>query len=140
MATLTTWQAEKDGYFQGTATLGQTVGRAIDWFLDHLRKLPQLPKVEPMKGHWRTWADGDPMSVTDSWITMMIEEGRLPHRDQVTYLGNRPDQALTRVMSGTHVFVEMLDTVHRSRHRCTIFDNVLLADREGWLKSLGKGA
>lgn len=136
MATLTTWEAEKGGYFQGRPTPGQIV----DWLWEKVRKLPQLPKIEPLKGHWRTWPDGEAIGVSDAWLTKMIQDGRLPDRSQVNYLGARADKALMRAMEGTHVIVEMLDTDRRTRHRCIYLDNVLLADGDGWKKSLKKGA
>ena len=58
MTTLTSWEADKGGYFQGTASPGQLVGRIVDLALKSLRKLPQLPKIEPNQGHWKTWAVG----------------------------------------------------------------------------------
>lgn len=140
MATLTIWEAEKRGYFQGTATPGQAVGRAVDWFLDKVRKLPQLPNIEPNKDHWKTWLDGEPMGVSDKWITQMIDDGRLPSRDQVTYSGTRADTANMRAMTGTHVIVEMLDTDRKTRHRCIYLGTVLTATREGWDASLQKAS
>jgi hypothetical protein len=140
MATLTTWEAEKGGYFLGTATPGQLVGRAIDWALEKVRKLPQLPKIEPNKGHWKTWADGEPIGISEEWITKMIQEGRLPGRDQVTYSGAHTDKAVMRAMTGTHVIVEMLNTDRQTRHRCILLDNVLVAAREGWEASLKRAA
>jgi hypothetical protein len=136
MTTLTTWEADKGGYFQGTATPGQIVGRVVDWAWDKARKLPQLPKIELNKDHWKTWQDGKPMGVSDEWITKMIQEGRLPGRDQVTYSGAREDKAEMRAMTGTHVIVEMLDTDRKTRHRCILLGNVLVATREGWEASL----
>ena len=136
MATLTTWEADRGGYFQGTATPGQVIGRLVDWALEKVRKLPQLPKIEPNKDHWRTWPDGKPMSVSEEWITKMISEGRLPSRDQVSYSGAREEKAESRSMMGTHVIVEMLDTDRRTRHRCILLGNILVAKREGWDASL----
>lgn len=136
MATLTTWEAEKDGYLQGTASPGQVVGRAIDLALKSLRKLPQLPKIEPNQGHWKTWPDGDPIGVSEEWITKMINDGRLPSRDQVIYTGAHADRAVMRAMTGTHVIVEMLHTERKTRHRCILLGNVLVAERNGWEASL----
>jgi len=140
MATLTTWEAEKGGYFQGTATPGQIVGRAVDWALEKVRKLPQLPMIEPNKGHWKTWPDGEPIGVNEEWITKMIQDGRLPDRNQVTYSGAHADKAVMRAMTGTHVIVEMLNTDRQTRHRCILLGNVLVATREGWEASLGRAA
>ncbi len=133
MATLTNWEADKGGYFQGTATIGQ----AIDWFIEHIRKLPKLPKIEINKGgHWRTWPEGELLTVDDKWLTQMIGEGRLPSRDQVTYGGTHAGTAVMRAMSGTHVIVEMLNTDRKTRHRCILLGSVLVATREGWDASL----
>lgn len=141
MATLTTWEAERGGFFQGTATPGRVVGHAIDWFLDKMGKLPQLPQIEPNKGHWKTWSDGEPIGITEEWLTKMIQEGRLPGRDQVNYSGAHVDKAIMRAMTGTHVIVEMLNTDRQTRHRCILLDNVLVATREGWEASLrGSGS
>jgi hypothetical protein len=136
MVTLTTWKADKDRYFQGAPTPGQVVGRVIDWALDKVRKLPQLPKIEPNKDHWRTWPDGKPMGVSEEWPTLMISEGRLPGRDQVKYSGAREDKAEMRSFTGNHVIVEMPDTDRKTRHRCILLGNVLVATREGWAASL----
>lgn len=136
MATLTTWEAEKRGYFQGTATPGQAIGRFIDWMLSQIGKLPKLPNVERNKDHWKTWQQGQPMTVTDAWISKKIEEFKLPTRDQVTYTGARADTAQMRAMEGSHVIVEMLDTDRKTRHQCLIHGNVLVATREGWDASL----
>ena len=140
MATLTTWEAEKGGYVQGTATPGQIIGRAIDWALEKVRNLPQLPKIEANKDHWRQWQSGEPMGVTDDWLKQMIGAGRLPDLGPDGYRGNHADMAQARVMTGTHVFVEMLDTDRKTRHRCMLFSNVLIATREGWEASLGRAA
>jgi hypothetical protein len=136
MATLTTWEADKGGYFQGAVT----PGRAVDWALDKIGKLPKLPNIEPNKDHWRTWPDGKAMAVTDAWIEDMIRAGRLPSRQQVEYRGNHEDMAQARVMTGTHVFVEMLDTDRKTRHRCIMLGNVLIASKEGWEASLKKAS
>jgi hypothetical protein len=140
MPTLTTWEADKGGYFQGTPTAGQVVGRAVDWVLDKVRKLPQLPKIEPNKDHWRTWPDGEPIGVSDEWINKMIQDRRLPGRNQVTYSGAHADKAVMRAMTGTHVIVEMLNTDRKTRHRCILLGNILIATREGWDTSLKKAS
>jgi hypothetical protein len=136
MAKLTTWEADRGGYFQGTATPGQVVGRAVDWTLDKVGKLPKLPKPEPNKDHWTTWADGKPIGITDAWMNDMIREGRLPSRDQVTYSGAHEDRAEMRAMTGSHVIIEMIDTDRKTRHRCILLGNVLIASRDGWEASL----
>jgi hypothetical protein len=117
MANLTTWEVEKVGSFQGTATPGQVLGRAVDWTLDKAGKLPKVPRVEPNKDHWRTWAEGKPIAINEAWLDGMIRDGRLPGRDVARYRGNREDRAEMLAMSGSDVIVEMLDAVRRTRHR-----------------------
>jgi hypothetical protein len=137
MATLTIWEADNGGYFQGTATPGQVVGRLIDWALDKIGKLPKLPKIEPNQDHWTTWPEGQPMEVTDDWLKKMIGAGRLPDLGQGGYLGNYEERAQARVITGTHVFVELLDTARKTRHRCLLGrTNVLIASKEAWDASL----
>jgi hypothetical protein len=136
MVHLTTWEAEKGGYLQGAATPGQVVGRAVDLALKSLRKLPQLPNIEPNKGHWKTWPEGDPIGVSEEWISRMISDGRLPSRNHVIYCGAHSEKSLMRAMTGTHVIVEMLDTDRKTRHRCILLGNVLLAEHAGWEASL----
>lgn len=139
MATLTTWEAEKGGYFQGSPTIGAAIGNAIDWFIQHIRKLPQLPKVQLNQGHWKTWPDGEPLAIGNEWIDEMIAKGKLPPRDQVTYVGTRPDDARARAIAGTHVIIELLDTDRRTRHKCIYHrPNLLTATREGWDASLSQ--
>ena len=140
MVHLATWEAEKGGYLQGTASAGKVVGRVVDSALESLRKLPQLPDIEPNKGHWRTWPEGDPIGVSEEWITKMINDDRLPSREQVNYCGAHSQKALMRAMTGTHVIVEMLDTERKTRHRCILLGNVLLAERTGWEASLKAAA
>lgn len=140
MAKLTNWEADKGGFFQGTATAGQVVGRAVDWMVDKARQLPKMPKPEPNKNHWTTWPDGKLIAVDDGWINDMSRDGRLPGRDQVEYRGNHEDMTEARVMKGTHVFVEMLDTDRKTRHRCKILGNILIASRDGWEASLKAAA
>jgi hypothetical protein len=132
MATLTTWEADRGGFFQGTPTPGQAIGQAIDWLIEKFRKLPNVPKPEAYKEHWRTWPEGKPIAITDAWVSGMICDGRLPSREQVTYSGNYEDRAEALSMSGSHVIVEMLDTDRKTRHRCVFSGNVLVATREGW--------
>jgi hypothetical protein len=128
MAILTTWEAEKDGYFQGTPTPGQ----ALDWVLSKIPKLPKVPKPEAFKGHWKTWPEGKPIAVNEAWLSDMISKGQLPTREQVTYSGSREDRAEMRAMAGSHVIVEILDTDRKTRHRCILLGNILFATAEGW--------
>jgi hypothetical protein len=132
MATLTTWEADKGGFFQGSGTPGEVVGRAIDWALDKIRKLPKLPKPKPFTDHWTQWPEGNPIEVTERWRNDMIAKGRLPGEDHVEYRYNRPERAEMLSMSGSHVIVEMLDTDRKTRHRCMQGPNILIASREGW--------
>ncbi len=136
MAKLTTWEADRGGYFQGTATPGQAVGRAIDWLLVKIGQLPKIPKPEPNKDHWSIWAHGEPIAITEAWIDHMIAEERLPSRDQVVYSGAHEGKAKMREMTGSHVIVEMLDTDCRTRHRCILLGNVLIAPRDAWEASI----
>jgi hypothetical protein len=136
MVHLTSWEADRDGFLQGTGTPGEVVGRALDWCLAKIGKLPKLPKPKPFHDHWKTWPEGKPLAITDAWLNKMIQDGRLPTREQVTYSGNHEDRAETRAMMGSHVIVEMLDTDRKTRHRCILLDNVLVATREGWDASL----
>lgn len=136
MATLTTWEADRGGFFQGTATPGQVVGRAVDWMLSKVGQLPKLPKLEPNKDHWTTWAEGKSVSITDAWLDEMIRDGRLPGRNVAQYSGAREDRAELLATSGSHIIVEMLDTDRKTRHRCSLLGNVLIALRGGWETSL----
>jgi hypothetical protein len=136
MPHLTNWEAERGGYFQGTDTPGQLVGRVIDWFLDKIGKLPKLPKPQTMKDHWATWPEGKPIAISDEWLQKMTADGRLPSRERVTYSGAHEQKAEARAMSGSHIIVEMLDTDRKTRHRCILLGNVLIAPREGWDASL----
>jgi hypothetical protein len=136
MATLTNWQAERGGLFQGAPTPGQGLGRFVDWVLAKVGKLPKLPKPEPNKDHWTTWGEGEPISVTDAWLDEMIRDGKLPVREGAQYQGVNKDRAEMLVMSGSHVIVEMLDTDRKTRRRCKLAGTVLMASRQGWEASL----
>lgn len=135
---MTSWEADRVGYFQGTDTPGQIVGRGIDWVLEKLGNLPKLPKPRPMKDHWTTWTEGKPLEISEEWLDRIIGESRLPTRQQVTYSANEEAKAEARAMTGSHVIVEMLNVDRKTRHRCILHGNLLLAQREGWDASLKK--
>ena len=58
--------------------------------------------------------------------------GHLPTRAQVPYVSLSAAEAERREEMGTHVIVEMLDTVAKKRRTVMLGDSVLLATREGW--------
>jgi hypothetical protein len=134
MARLMTWEADRRRLFQGAATPGQIVRRAVDWTLRKILKKPRLPWAEPNKGHWKTWPESTPLGVGEEWLSRMINEGRLPGR--VTYAAAQADKAEMQATSGTHVIVELLDTDRKTRHRCALLGNTLIATRSDWDLSL----
>jgi hypothetical protein len=104
------------------------------WALGKLHKPHPLSAPEPSTGHWRTWPEGKPIGVGEEWLSRMINEGRLP--GQVTYAGAREDEASMRATTGTHVIVEMLDADRKTRHRCILLSDTLIATRPDWDASL----
>jgi hypothetical protein len=133
MTILTTWEADRYGYFQGNPTAGQLLDRFIALARANLGRPPRFPNLEINKDHWRKWPEGSRMAFPEAQRKQMVLDGRLP---DVEYTGNHEDLAQMKVMTASHVFVEMLDTDRRTRHRCIHHGTLLIASREGWEASL----
>jgi hypothetical protein len=126
---LSSWEADRLGFYQGTPS---NIGEFVDAILRVFRSR-RIPRIAPLADAWRNWEKGEPFRVNEAWIDGMIRAGHLPSKSDVTYGGNDEDQAEMMVQSGTHVIVEMLDPPPAKKRRTVmILDNVLVATREGW--------
>jgi hypothetical protein len=135
---ITSWQAERQGRYQGQPSVGDVVDGVVKGARDLIGgRLPKLPKVEPNKDAWQRWPEGHPIAVSSTWVDTMIAQATLPARDACRYEAREADKVSELEMSGSHVIIYVLDTTVRTRHRVTMSGGlVLVADAKGWRVSL----
>ena len=122
---LSNWEADRLRLFQGNpATPGEWVDAIWKWW--------RRRRVGPLAVAWWNWERGEPFHVNDEWHESMMRDRHLPARSQVRYNGVNAAAAEMMANQGSHVIVEMLDTVAKKRRRVILVGNVLVAYRDCW--------
>ena len=119
---VTTFWADKHGFFQGTPTPGEAVDSGL-----RMLGLKKLPPVASIAKAWPRWVEGKDQPIDDAWLNDMIAQGQLPERESVNYSCAEAERAELGEQRGTCVIVQTLDSTAQTRHRLKMHGGILVA-------------